>query len=498
MAFAIESLLNEITSCPRIPNVYSKKVLSNRTHGKTLSYQRKHIINLISILLEKSIALDGSETGTGKTYMAIATCIELGKRPIIICPKTIMFNWLIVCDYFGVKPYEIVNYETIRTGKSYTNYEFNYRMESAFIKIVEENPGKTTQYVYEWTVPEDAMLIFDEAHRCKSVKTDNGQLLMSTKNLILKRIPILLASATICEKIADMKIPCYLFGLIPNTKRYNYYLKNLSDKYPSLNIRKTEFTEKKTYDMAKENTNSMMIYQEVKNYMSRIKISELGDKFPVNQFCAQQFIADESEIIAKAYEELAYHLKELKKRQTKANHHLARITKLKQEIEIRKIPIFIEQAKLYLDDGKSVIIFVNYLKTLDILRTKLDIKCVINGDQNLRDRKKAIDLFQSNQENKIICQIESGGVGISLHDIHGGHPRAVLLNYPGSASGLLQALGRAHRSGMKTPVIQRIICVANVPYEKNIMDNINKKLKNISAINDGDLNGYEYDVMMVN
>lgn len=115
----------------------------------------------------------------------------------------------------------------------------------------------------------------------------------------------------------------------------------------------------------------------------------------------------------------------------------------------------------------------------------------------MEDRQKAIDLFQNNKERIIICQIRAGGVGISLHDLHGGHPRVTLINYPDSASDLLQALGRAPRAGAKTPVLQRIIFVANVDYEKRIMQNINKKLANISTINDGDLNGYKYKVCKI-
>ena len=66
-----------------------------------------------------------------------------------------------------------------------------------------------------------------------------------------------------------------------------------------------------------------------------------------------------------------------------SKHHLAKIQKLKQEIEFRKVPIFIEQAQLYLDDGKSVIIFVNYLDTFEFLSKELDIKCKIHGSQTM-------------------------------------------------------------------------------------------------------------------
>ena len=115
----------------------------------------------------------------------------------------------------------------------------------------------------------------------------------------------------------------------------------------------------------------------------------------------------------------------------------------------------------------------------------------------VEEKKEAMNLFQTNQERIIICQIRAGGVGIDLHDKNGNHPRVSLMNFPDTATDLLQALGRIHRAGAKTPTLQRIIFVANVDYEKRIMQNINKKLTNLSATNDGDLDGYKYGVKKI-
>ena len=106
----------------------------------------------------------------------------------------------------------------------------------------------------------------------------------------------------------------------------------------------------------------------------------------------------------------------------------------------------------------------------------MDIQCQIYGDQTMEERQDAINRFQRNEERIIICQIRAGGVGISLHDLYGGHPRVSLMNFPDSGSDLIQALGRIPRSGSKSASLQRIIFVANVDYEKNIMQNINRKL----------------------
>ena len=495
---SISSLLNKIDHETIVPKVYSKVVLSNTTKQRLLSYQEKHVIKLINILLEKNIAADTSDTGIGKTYIGSAVCKELERRPIIICPKTLIFNWINVLEYLGVKAYDIVNYETIKNGKTYAGKEYKSRKKSRFLEVVEPNPDDPRANIFQWTLPKDALIIFDEVHRCKDPSTGNGKLLMSSIQAITEKTPVLILSATICETFADVKIPFYLFGFIPSTRNFNNYILLLKQKYPQHIVKRKDFVKRENYNTARENAQAIMIYEEIKEYTSRIRIKDLGDKFPSNQWCCQQFMAEESDKIAEAYAEMAEHLEELKNGQNNAgSHHLAKIQKLKQEIEFRKIPIFIEQAQLYLDEGKSVIIFVNYLDTLNFIVQELDVRCVIQGSQDMQQRQEAIDLFQSNKERIIVLQMQAGSVGISLHDIHGDHPRVSLINFPDAASVLIQALGRAARAGAKSPVLQRIIFVANVDYEKKIMQNINRKLINVSAINDGDLDGYKYKVKKI-
>jgi superfamily II DNA or RNA helicase len=85
---------------------------------KLLKYQIPHANKLIENLRDNTTVLDASDTGTGKTYVAAAVCKQLNLKPIIICPKTVMSTWRQVMEQFEVKPLIIVNYETIRLGKS--------------------------------------------------------------------------------------------------------------------------------------------------------------------------------------------------------------------------------------------------------------------------------------------------------------------------------------------------------------------------------------------
>lgn len=472
--------------------VFSKTTLSNGIAGKLFEYQEKSVLEMINSILKYNVSLNNGDTGVGKTYCVAAACIELKRRPIIICPKIVLYNWENVLDYFGIEPYDIVNYETIRTGKTYLNSKYSKRKNASYIEIVEPDEEDPIKSIFKWNLPEDAILIFDEAHRCKEPSTDNGKLLISSKQAINNKIPVILLSATICETRADMKIPFYLFNLIPNTRNFNHYIKLLKLEYPHLVPKRRDFDDKNEYLKAKDNSITLAMHQKIKPYVSRIKISELGDKFPSNQWCAQLFVSDDADKIAELYEELGEHMDALK--EEPGSHHLAAITKLEQQIEMKKAPIIIDQAESFLSENKSVIIFVNYTKTLEFISDKLNIKCKIHGKQTILERNISINLFQSNKERIIICQSRAGGIGVSLHDVHGGHPRAAVMNFPKSGSDLIQMLGRAARAGALSPVIQRIVCIAGVPREKKVYLNMNKKLSNISAINDGDLDVYSYKV----
>jgi hypothetical protein len=68
-----------------------------------LPHQIDHVANLSERLLENYICFDCSDTGTGKTYSAIATAKHLKMNIFVICPKTIMSSWIDVIAVFGVK-----------------------------------------------------------------------------------------------------------------------------------------------------------------------------------------------------------------------------------------------------------------------------------------------------------------------------------------------------------------------------------------------------------
>ena len=162
------------------------------------------------------------------------------------------------------------------------------------------------------------------------------------------------------------------------------------------------------------------------------------------------------------------------------------ITRARQKIEILKVPTFIELTKQFRENNFSIVIFVNFKKTLETLSKYLKTNCLVHGDQTTSQREDNINNFTNNIEKIIICNIKAGGVGISLDDKFGNHPRISLISPTWSSTELKQCLGRIHRADSKTPALQRVVCCSNTIEEK-ICDKLNIKMSNIDSINDGDL-----------
>jgi SNF2 family DNA or RNA helicase len=158
-------------------------------------------------------------------------------------------------------------------------------------------------------------------------------------------------------------------------------------------------------------------------------------------------------------------------------------------IEMYKVPTILEEARKYIEEGNSVAIFVNFTQTLKTIADELKTTCVIHGQQTLEERNKAINDFNSNKSDIIVCNMASGGVGISLHDTTGVKSRVSLLLPGYSAQQLIQALGRVHRANGKTPVRQRILYCANT-IETEMCKSLVEKIKNIALLNDKDLDSY--------
>jgi superfamily II DNA or RNA helicase len=425
---------------------------------KLHSYQHLHVSNLITSIKHNNIAMDGSATGTGKTYTAIALCRQLRLKPIIFCTIGTRSVWKMVCNKFDVEPIAIVNYELIRNCKVYD--KDGKKIPSEFLKKNEKK-----QYVWNVTNSKNTIVIYDEVHKCKSSGTLLGKLLISNKH----QCKILMLSATLCDKPNDFLIFGYMMGFYNRLRAGKTWIKGILREEAS-RVGKHKY--------------SVLSSKLFPEKGSRMMIEDIGDAFPKNNV-----VADSYDIDSKYISVINNSLKDIKN-SLKKGKKLVEINKARQEIEKIKIPIIMEQIEKYYDMNMSVVVFVNFIDTLDILSTlltKAEVEySILQGGQDKDTRERNIEMFQYNRHRVILCTIQTGGESISLHDKTGKYPRVSIISPSFSSIDLVQALGRIYRSDVKSPCLQRLIFCANT-YEDNICNIINDKSGFINKLSDEDL-----------
>lgn len=425
-----------------------------------LTYQVPHVYQLYESLLNTQCVLDGSDTGTGKTYATMAVCYLLKLKPFIICPRSVINSWIDVSKKMNIEIVGLSNYERLKGGKYYTqNFELT---ECPYLDKIEINENEEKEILYLFQFPTDTIVIVDEAHKCKNYKTENSEMILSLKNSQRK---ILLLSATITDKIKCFKPFGAMFGLYREPKNYKDWIKN-KIKLNKVNKRK---------DMTDDGIALKIIHDSIYPIRgSRMRIKELGDMFPKNQILAKCYYVDEYSQVDEIYEVM---------NKTKT---LKDLTNCRILLESIKLQVIIELVEDGLENDFSIAIFVNFKESLNYLVNNISEKCsVIHGDQSIEERQQNIDDFQSNKVKVIVCIMQAGGIGISLHDLYGRQRMSIISpNY--NATELVQCLGRIHRAGSKSPALQRIVYIAK-SCEEEICKKLSEKMNVLSKINGDDL-----------
>ena len=446
---------------------------------KLLNYQIPHFLQMKEVLLNRNCVLDASDTGTGKTYVSVALADNLNLRPFIICPKSVISSWIECARIFNIPLLGICNYELLK-GCKYYRVDDSYALEKINCPYVDKYVvDKLVQFNFNF--PIDSLIIFDEAHRCKNHKTFNSRMLQSMTNINAK---ILLLSATISDKIDCFKPFGAIFKLY---QKPNHFKPWMRQRKKAMKLRHDMYG----FDDIERQINIINTTL-FPHFGSRMKIKELGNLFPSNKIISQCYTCSNKEKIQKQYKLIQEAFEELKHKETQSEA-LGKLIRARMKIEMYKVPIMLDLIREGIDNNYSVAIFVNYRDTMDCLCHYLETGCVICGGQSLDEREYNIKQFQDNREKIIIAMIQAGGVGISLHDIHGNHPRMSVISPTWSGQDMKQVFGRIHRANSQTPAIQKLVYCAGT-YEDSISALINIKLKNISGINDGDLVGDEIPV----
>lgn len=426
---------------------------------------------LVSAINEWGCAIDGSDTGTGKTYTACAVARDMGMKMVVICPKAVISAWNeVIKIHFGMEDslIAVTNYEQLKIGKTSS--------EIASFVI----PRATRRKTFTWKVPKNTLIIWDEAQKLKNWKTKNAKTCIAAHKQGYKQ---LFCSATTATTPLELRTVGTCLKLFKGGQQG--WFQWLREHGCQKGMWGMEFTSdlKLRQKILKKLNKDVFLDRGVRLRRDTIPNFPDCDLFAVLLDMAEQ----DTKQINSIYDEMEKELKELEKnsKTTKMNHLVVEL-RHRQRIELVKVPLFIDMIEEAKEEGFSVAVFVNFTDTLNAIAKRLNISCIFDGKVGDVVREANRKRFQNNEEQVILVNVQSGGGGLSLHDLFGGHPRMSLISPSYSAVNMRQAVGRIWRDDAKTKAIQKLVCVAHT-VEENVYHNVMKKLNNLDLLNDGDL-----------
>lgn len=451
--------MNGLELQPTVP----KKKTQSTTPPELFDWQKEHCDKLEFALRNFGYAKDGSDTGTGKTVIALTLAYRLGLTPFVICPKAVVPSWKEWMEAFGFSVPFAFNYEKIRNG----NTEFYKRNKRTGRGELTLSPDKT-------------LVIFDEDHRLKGNKSENAKLMLSAKR---RGIPTLSLGATSCTNPVEMRALGYLLDMHDDRGWWGWCLKNGCKRgtFGGLVFQGYKSVLKRIHDH---------IYGDGRG--SRIRIKDLPPgSFPDTMIVPQGYDIGDGGDIDAIYQEMETELQELEDRKNPDEDLPITIQlRARQEVELLKVPVLEELARDAYAEGNSVVVFVNFRATLEALLKRLSGVSgisIVYGAQDDGTRHTEVRKFQSDENRICLCMTQAGGTGLSLHDENGTYPRVALLSPSFSAVDLRQALGRVHRATGQSPSIQKIV-FASGTVEMRVCKLVRAKLNNLDLINDDEMN----------
>jgi hypothetical protein len=420
--------------------------------------QEQHVGQLVRALNKHRAALDSSDTGTGKTLCAVETAKRLGASIFVVCPKIVVPSWERTAKEQGSKLLGILNYEKLRTGK--TRF------------------GHWSGKQFEWKIPNDCLIIWDEVHRCQGLWSQNAKMLISAKpwrNLLL--------SASAAEDPTEMRASGFLLGLHTLSNFFNWAKAHGCEVNPWGAL---EFKHREQWALDKIN------YELYPEHGDRMTRSMLAEHFQETRIITDPLDFGDKGAIKKLYDEMDQELSALEQRikgdsKNKAAQKLVAQLRARQAVELAKVPATVEIIEDELHAGNSVAVFVNFDATIEAIGQRLKAPYeVIKGGQKADERQLVVDRFSSDANHVVLCNIAAGGLGVSLHDQRGVRPRTAIISPTFNAKDLLQTLGRVDRAGSKSQSVQRILFAAGTVEEK-VETSVRLKLKNLAELHKGDL-----------
>lgn len=405
-------------------------------------HQIENAKKLVRSLNRDGAAIDASDTGTGKSFTAFAVAAALRRKPFVICPLSVGPSWNNKYECLTQKGQLTVDDGSVfgsSGGCEWVNYE------------------KARRSNFRW--PDDmaeTLVVVDEAHRVGSPDSLQAKLV---RRLTDRGLPILFASATPFSTPMRTRVFMHATRKV-HWDRWYSMLKQFGC-YRNQRIKGRPWMWDGSSDSI---THLKHLFAE---NMVATRWSEV-EGFP-DVLVQPEVVHVSDQAKAEALARAA------------ASNPLAQTVKERRELELLRVPAFIDMTKDLLEQGKRVLAFFNFTEPLQQYAEAMSCH-VIDGNTDRTERQWAHEEFQSDRANNIALNSKAGGEGIDLH----GRDRVSLISPDWSAVTYKQVFGRTHRIGGELAILKPVY-IAGTMEETKVMPTVLEKSQHIETLTDQDL-----------
>jgi len=433
---------------------------------------------LAGILERKRFALDGSETGVGKTFTAIAAALEFDKPPVaVICRAKAKTKWTEALALFGITPVFVMSWDKARDC-------------SEWFLPIKNKKGKLM--TFNLRLQEPTLLVIDEIHAGGAVKSQNAELVIAAR-----RCPnayVLGLSGTVADTPLKMRAVGFCTGL--HSLGEDFWLwcrKNGCGKSPFGGM----YFRKRDRERVLGNLNQKL-FAGADPWGIRLHKKDL---VVAGQFPDCETFVELWDIPFKMPGWLIPAMDEIRMEEiTDEDRHQGEVPsgvtaiRERQRAELAKVPALMDEIEDLLEEGECPVVFVQFVRTLQTIMARAEKimgkvqtdYSVIAGPWCKRKADVEMERFQTGKTRLCLCQTDAASESIDLHDTDGSRPRHVIIFPTYKAVTLIQVHGRTVRSGGKSPVVQRLVYAAG-GIEEKISRVIEGRLQNLSVVMDGEL-----------
>ena len=435
-------------------------IKNNKVENVVIDYEKyshrpplEHQKEAIQKLVENKKFILADDMGLGKTTSTIIAALETGaKKMLIICPASLKINWQREIENYSNRTTSIIE------GKKWDDADFviiNYDI----IKNFHDDKKKTESIIVKSKFD---LVIIDEAHYVQNSQAQRTKLINDIGRKV-ERVWLLTGTPITSRPINYFN----LLSLIDSPVAQNWmaYVKRYCNGFQFQAGRRKIW-----------NVSGASNLEELRDRTSPLVLRRLKEN--VLDLPEKIITPVYLRLKSNEYEELMgeyYDWYDKNGESDSLTLQFTKLTKVRQVIAEEKTKATIELCENIIEQGKKVIVFTNFTKSLEMILQHFGKNAVrLDGQMSQKERQLSVDRFQNEEDVTIfVGNIKAAGVGITLTAAE-----AVVMNdlsfLPSDHS---QAEDRSYRYGQKNNVLVYYPIFDNTV--EGIIYDILKKKKNI-------------------